>query len=131
MTFVDEVDILVEAGHGGAGAMSFRREKFVPRGGPDGGDGGKGGSVFAVDSPHTNTLIAFRFNREFHAKRGGHGEGSNRTGKDALDIELEVPVGTLIYQKPEDPSEPPMLVGDLVEAGQRVLRCPGRDRRAR
>jgi GTP-binding protein len=123
--FVDEVDILVEAGHGGAGAMSFRREKFVPRGGPDGGDGGKGGSVFAVASPHINTLIAFRFNREFHAKRGGHGEGSNRTGKDAPDIDLEVPVGTLIYQKPEDPAEPPVLVGDLVEAGQRVLLAQG------
>ena len=63
--------------------MSFRREKFVPRGGPDGGDGGKGGSVYAVASPHLNTLVSFRFNREFHAKRGGHGEGSNRTGKDA------------------------------------------------
>ena len=66
--FVDEVDILVEAGHGGAGCMSFRREKFVPRGGPDGGDGGKGGSVYAVASPHINTLISFRFNREFHAR---------------------------------------------------------------
>jgi GTP-binding protein len=123
--FVDEVDILVEAGHGGAGAMSFRREKFVPRGGPDGGDGGKGGSVFAVASPHINTLIAFRFNREFHAKGGGHGEGSNRTGKDAPDIELEVPVGTLIYSKHEDPSESPVLIGDLVEAGQRVLLAQG------
>jgi len=123
--FVDEVDILVEAGHGGAGAMSFRREKFVPRGGPDGGDGGKGGSVFAVASPHINTLIAFRFNHEFHARRGGHGEGSNRTGKDAPDIELEVPVGTLIYQKPDDPSESPVLVGDLIEAGQRMLLAQG------
>ena len=103
--FVDEVDILVEAGAGGAGCMSFRREKFVPRGGPDGGDGGKGGSVYAVASPHVNTLIAYRFNREFHARRGGHGQGSNRTGKDAPDIELEVPVGTLIYEKPEDSSD--------------------------
>ena len=99
--FVDEVDILVEAGAGGAGCVSFRREKFVPRGGPDGGDGGKGGSVYAVASPHVNTLVAYRFNREFHARRGGHGEGSNRTGKDAHDIDLEVPVGTLIYEKPE------------------------------
>ena len=123
--FVDEVDILVEAGHGGAGCMSFRREKFVPRGGPDGGDGGKGGSVFAVASPHVNTLIAFRFNREFHARRGGHGEGSNRTGKDAPDIELEVPIGTLIYQKSEDPAEDPVLIGDLVEAGQRALLAQG------
>ena len=123
--FVDEVDILVEAGAGGAGCMSFRREKFVPRGGPDGGDGGKGGSVYAVASPHVNTLIAYRFNREFHARRGGHGEGSNRTGKDAPDIELEVPVGTLIYERPTDSSEPPVLIGDLVEAGQRVLIAQG------
>jgi GTP-binding protein len=123
--FVDEVDILVEAGHGGAGAMSFRREKFVPRGGPDGGDGGKGGSVYAVASPHINTLIAFRFNREFRAKRGGHGEGSNRTGKDAQDVELEVPIGTLIYHKLEDPLEPPVVVADLVEAGQRALLAQG------
>jgi GTP-binding protein len=125
MMFVDEVDILVEAGHGGAGAMSFRREKFVPRGGPDGGDGGKGGSVYAVASPHINTLIAFRFNREFRAKRGGHGEGSNRTGKDAQDVELEVPIGTLIYHKLEDPSEAPVVVADLVEAGQRALLAQG------
>ena len=101
--FVDEVDILVEAGHGGAGAMSFRREKFVPRGGPDGGDGGKGGSVYAVASPHVNTLVAFRFNREFRAKRGGHGEGSTARAK-TRPIELEVPIGTLIYQKSEDPA---------------------------
>src|SRR5688500_4194132 len=123
--FVDEVDIVVEAGHGGAGAMSFRREKFVPRGGPDGGNGGKGGSVYAVASPHINTLIAFRYNREFKARRGGHGEGSNRTGKDAPDVELEVPVGTLIYQKSEDPDEPPVVIGDLIEAGQRVLLAKG------
>ena len=123
--FVDEVDILVEAGHGGAGCMSFRREKFVPRGGPDGGDGGKGGSVYAVASSHVNTLVAYRFNREFHAKRGGHGQGSNRTGKDAPDIDLEVPVGTLIFHKPEDPTAPPVLIGDLVNAGDRVLLAKG------
>jgi GTP-binding protein len=123
--FVDEVDILVEAGAGGAGACSFRREKFVPRGGPDGGDGGKGGSVYAVASPHINTLIAYRFNREFRAKRGGHGQGSNRTGKDAPDIDLEVPIGTLIYYKAEDPSENPTLIGDLTEEGQRVLLAQG------
>jgi GTP-binding protein len=123
--FVDEVDILVEAGHGGAGCMSFRREKFVPRGGPDGGDGGQGGSVYAVASPHVNTLVAYRFNREFHAKRGGHGQGSNRTGKDAPDIDLEVPVGTLIFQKSEDSSEPPLLIGDLVNPGERVLLAKG------
>ena len=123
--FVDEVDILVEAGAGGAGSMSFRREKFVPRGGPDGGNGGKGGSVYAVASPHINTLIAFRFNREFRAKRGGHGEGSNRTGRDAEDVELEVPIGTLIYQKSEDPAEAPVVIADLIESGQRALLAQG------
>ncbi len=123
--FVDEVDILVESGAGGAGAMSFRREKFVPRGGPDGGDGGKGGSVYAVASPHHNTLIAYRFNREFHARRGGHGQGANRTGRDADDLELEVPVGTLIYAKPAEPGADPILIGDLVEPGQRVLLAKG------
>ncbi len=123
--FVDEVDILVEAGTGGSGACSFRREKFVPRGGPDGGDGGNGGSVYAVASPHRNTLIAYRFNREFRAKRGGGGEGSNRTGKSSPDLELEVPVGTLVYEKPLDPADNPILIGDLVEAGQRVLLAQG------
>ncbi|MCM3881181.1 MAG: GTPase ObgE [Vicinamibacterales bacterium] len=123
--FVDEVDILVEAGTGGAGACSFRREKFVPRGGPDGGDGGNGGSVYAVASPHRNTLIAYRFNREFRAKRGGHGEGSNRTGKSSPDLELEVPVGTLVYEKTADPANDPILIGDLVEAGQRLLLAKG------
>jgi len=123
--FVDEVDILVEAGAGGSGCMSFRREKFVPRGGPDGGDGGHGGSVYAVASSHLNTLIPYRFNREFHAKRGAHGKGSNRTGADAPDLELEVPVGTLVYEKPADPSGDPVLIGDLVAPGQKVLLAQG------
>ena len=105
--------------------MSFRREKFVPRGGPDGGDGGRGGSVYAVASPHLNTLIPYRYNKEFRAKRGGHGEGSNRTGANAPDLDLEVPVGTLVYEKPSDPSAEPVLVGDLVAAGQRVLLAQG------
>ena len=86
--FVDEVDIRVSAGDGGRGCVSFRREKFVPRGGPDGGDGGHGGSVFLVASPHLNTLVNFRFHPEFHARRGGHGQGSNRHGKDGADLEL-------------------------------------------
>jgi GTP-binding protein len=123
--FVDEVDILVEAGGGGKGCMSFRREKFVPRGGPDGGDGGDGGSVYAVASPHLNTLIPYRFNREFHAKRGGHGMGANRTGAKSPDLDLAVPVGTLIYEKPSDPAGEPVVIADLVEAGQRVLIAQG------
>src|SRR6476646_5410108 len=83
--FVDEVDIHVAAGGGGRGCLAFRREKFVPRGGPSGGDGGHGGSVFVVASPHTNTLINFRFHPEFSAKRGEHGQGSNCTGHGGAD----------------------------------------------
>ena len=97
--FVDEVDIHVAAGHGGRGAMSFRREKFVPRGGPNGGDGGHGGSVYVTAQANLNTLLNFRFQKEFAAGRGGHGEGSNRTGRKGADIELAVPMGTVIYDK--------------------------------
>ena len=82
--FVDEVDIHVAAGHGGRGAMSFRREKFVPRGGPNGGDGGPGGSVYLTANANLNTLLNFRFQKEFAAGRGGHGEGSNRTGRKGM-----------------------------------------------
>lgn len=124
--FVDEVDIRVAAGDGGRGCLSFRREKFVPRGGPDGGDGGHGGSVYVVASPHLNTLINFRFHPEFTAERGRHGQGSNRTGHTGADLELAVPVGTLIYEigSEEDGGEPTLLA-DLTEAGQRVLVARG------
>ena len=123
--FVDEVDILVAAGNGGRGCLSFRREKCVPRGGPDGGDGGRGGSVFATASAHLNTLISFRFHSEFRARRGAHGKGANRTGPDGDDLNLEVPVGTLVYERPEDPTQPLVLIGDLTEPGQRVLVAQG------
>jgi GTP-binding protein len=118
--FVDEVDIHVEAGSGGRGCLAFRREKRVPRGGPSGGDGGPGGSIYVVASPHTNTLINFRFHPEFAADRGGHGEGSNRTGRSGQDLELDVPIGTLVYEK-----DPPRLLADLAEDGQRVLVARG------
>jgi GTPase len=95
--FVDEVDVLVAAGKGGRGSISFRREKFIPRGGPDGGDGGPGGSVYLVASPHHNTLVNFRFHPEFSAEPGGNGSGSNRTGKTGKDLYLDVPVGTTAY----------------------------------
>jgi GTPase len=95
--FVDEVDVLVAAGKGGRGSISFRREKFIPRGGPDGGDGGPGGSVYLVASPHHNTLVNFRFHPEFSAEPGGNGAGSNRTGKTGKDLYLQVPVGTTAY----------------------------------
>jgi GTPase len=123
--FVDEVDIHVEAGHGGAGCLAFRREKFVPRGGPSGGDGGLGGSVYVVASPHTNTLINYRFHPEFSAERGDHGQGSNRTGANGADLELAVPIGTLVYEKTNDPGHPLNLIADLASEGQRVLIAKG------
>jgi len=122
--FVDEVDIQILAGDGGNGCMAFRREKFVPRGGPSGGDGGKGGSVFLVASPHHNTLVTYRFHPEFKAERGQHGQGSNRTGQTAEDLEIGVPPGTLIFEK--DPAGGEMrLLGDLAEEGQRILVAKG------
>src|SRR5688572_33303529 len=104
--FVDEVDIHIAAGDGGRGCLAFRREKRVPRGGPSGGDGGHGGSIFIVASPHTNTLITYRFHPEFSAERGAHGQGSNRTGHTGDDLELPVPIGTLVYEKSDDPDTP-------------------------
>jgi GTP-binding protein len=95
--FIDEVIITVKAGDGGNGCLAFRREKFVPRGGPSGGDGGHGGNVVLKASTHHNTLLHFRFNPEHTADRGKHGEGSNRTGKDGPDVEVPVPVGTIVY----------------------------------
>jgi GTPase len=95
--FIDEVVISVKAGNGGNGCLAFRREKFVPRGGPSGGDGGRGGDVVLVASEHHNTLLHFRFNPEHTAERGRHGEGSNRTGRDGSSIELPVPVGTIVF----------------------------------
>jgi GTP-binding protein len=123
--FVDEVDIHVAAGNGGRGCLAFRREKFVPRGGPSGGDGGHGGSVFVVASPHTNTLINYRFHPELTAKRGDHGQGSNCTGQSGDDLELAVPIGTLIYEKTGNPQEPYKLLADLTVEGQRVLVARG------
>jgi GTP-binding protein len=95
--FIDEVTISVKAGDGGNGCLAFRREKFVPRGGPSGGDGGRGGDVVLVASEHYNTLLHFRFNPEHTAERGRHGEGSNRTGRSGESAELPVPVGTIVY----------------------------------
>jgi GTP-binding protein len=123
--FVDEVDIHVEAGHGGRGCLAFRREKFVPRGGPSGGDGGHGGSVYLVASPHINTLINFRFHPEFQAQRGEHGMGSNCTGHGGGDLELAVPIGTLVYEKTAEGDPPYRLLADLADEGQRVLVAKG------
>jgi GTP-binding protein len=113
--FVDEAKIYVKAGGGGNGCMAFRREKFVPRGGPSGGDGGSGGSIVLEATPHDNTLLRYRYNREFKADRGRHGEGSNCTGHSGEDMILTVPVGTLVYDEQSGD-----LLADLTTAGQRV-----------
>jgi GTP-binding protein len=122
--FVDEVDIHVLAGDGGRGCLSFRREKYIPRGGPDGGDGGHGGSVFVVAAPTKNTLVDFRFHPEFKAARGQHGQGSNRTGSSAEDLEISVPIGTLVFERDAGGGEP-RLLADLAEEDQRVLVAQG------
>ncbi len=117
--FVDEAKISVKAGDGGNGCVAFRREKFVPRGGPSGGDGGDGGSIFVEANPNDNTLLRYRYNREFKAERGRHGEGSNCTGHSGADTVLQVPVGTLVYD------ESNRILADLAAPGQRVLVAHG------
>jgi len=118
--FVDEAKILVKAGDGGNGCVAFRREKFVPRGGPSGGDGGHGGSIYLQANPNDNTLLRYRYNREFKADRGRHGEGSNCSGHSGADMNLLVPVGTLAYD--EQTGE---TIADLSVPGQRVLIAQG------
>ena len=118
--FVDEAKISVKAGDGGNGCVAFRREKYVPRGGPSGGDGGRGGSVYLEANPNDNTLLRYRYNREFKADRGRHGEGSNCTGISGDDMILKVPVGTLVFDAGED-----QLLADLKQPGQRVLVAQG------
>ena len=97
--FIDKVDIYVRAGDGGAGAVSFRREKYVPYGGPDGGDGGRGGNIVFVADPSLNTLLAFRYRKKFIAENGAPGRGSKLHGKNGADVIIKVPYGTLIIDK--------------------------------
>jgi GTP-binding protein len=118
--FVDEAKISVKAGDGGNGCVAFRREKYVPRGGPSGGDGGRGGSVYLEANPNDNTLLRYRYNREFKADRGRHGEGSNCTGVSGDDTILKVPVGTLVFDATGN-----MLLADLKRPGQRLLVAQG------
>jgi GTP-binding protein len=118
--FVDEAKILVKGGDGGNGCVAFRREKYVPRGGPSGGDGGHGGSIFLEANPNDNTLLRYRYNREFKADRGRHGEGSNCTGHSGQDMILQVPVGTLAYDEQSGET-----IADLATAGQRVMVAHG------
>ena len=120
MQFLDEARILVKAGDGGNGCMAFRREKYVPKGGPSGGDGGRGGDVYLVANAHQNTLLQFSYNPEHKAERGRHGEGSNKTGADGRSIEIEMPAGTVVY----DEATGERLV-DLAEPGQRFLVARG------
>jgi GTP-binding protein len=118
--FIDEVRILVKAGDGGNGCLAFRREKYVPRGGPSGGDGGRGGDVVMVSTEHQNTLLQFRYNPEHTAQRGRHGEGSNRTGAEGRSIEVEVPVGTIVYDEPTGER-----LYDFTHAGERFTVARG------
>lgn len=122
MRFVDEAVISVEAGDGGNGVASFRREKFVPFGGPDGGDGGRGGSVYIVADEDTNTLVDYRYTRKFRAERGKNGAGANCAGRGGADIFLNVPIGTTIVDI--DSGD---IIGDLVENGQKILVAAGGD----
>lgn len=117
--FIDYVKIKVKAGKGGNGCVSFRREKFVPKGGPDGGNGGNGGSIIIKVDPGRNTLLEYRYKKTFKAQKGRHGEGSNRKGKTADNIYLYVPMGTII--KDEDD----LILADLCEAGQEYIAAMG------
>jgi len=118
--FIDEARIRVKAGDGGNGCMAFRREKFVPRGGPSGGDGGRGGDVVMESSESHNTLVHFRFHPEYNAERGRHGEGSNRTGREGDSVVLKVPVGTILYDDATGER-----VHDFKAAGERVIIARG------
>lgn len=120
MRFVDEAKIKVEAGKGGNGCLSFRREKFIPFGGPDGGDGGDGGSVFLQANSDLNTLIDFRYQRNFKAENGQGGMGSNCTGKKGDDLIIPVPVGTMVYDL-----ETNELIGDIRKNGEKLLVAQG------
>lgn len=118
--FIDEVTIHVKAGDGGNGCLAFRREKYVPRGGPSGGDGGRGGDVALVANENYNTLLHFRFNPEHKAGRGRHGEGSNKTGRDGESIDLPVPVGTAVYDAGTGE-----LIHDFTKPGERFVVARG------
>jgi GTPase len=118
--FIDEAKITVHAGDGGHGCIAFRREKFVPRGGPSGGDGGNGGSIYLVANDQENTLLKFRYNHAFRANRGRHGEGSNKHGKSGDDLEISVPLGTVVFD-----FESGDLLHDFTEPRERVLIASG------
>ena len=122
MKFLDKQKIYVRSGDGGAGCVGFRREKYIEFGGPDGGDGGRGGSIIVECVENLNTLIDFRYQQHFKARRGGHGQGRNKNGKAAEDVILKVPIGTQIFS-----SEDKDLMGDLINPGQRMVLAKGGD----
>ncbi len=118
--FVDHAKIYVSSGHGGSGCVSFLREKFMPKGGPDGGDGGRGGDVIILGDPHMRSLLDFRGGKHFRAGRGQHGKGSNRHGKSGKDVIIKVPPGTMIYNAETDE-----LIGDIQQPGDRIVVAKG------
>ncbi len=118
--FVDRVKIFVKGGDGGRGCSSFRRETFVPMGGPDGGNGGSGGDVILIGRVNQNTLLPLRFHTEFRAKRGGHGGPGNRTGRDAVDTRIDVPLGTIVREEGTD-----LVLGEVVADGEELLIARG------
>lgn len=120
MKFIDVARIRVKAGDGGAGAVSFRREKFVPKGGPDGGDGGRGGNVVVRANAHLNTLLDFHFKKTYRAERGAHGQGALKTGKSGKDVVLQVPVGTVVRD-----ANTGDVLGDLTHDGDEVIVARG------
>lgn len=120
MKFIDEAIIKVEAGRGGNGCLSFRREKFIPRGGPDGGDGGDGGSIYLEATTDLNTLVDFRYKRQYKAENGQAGRGANCSGKKGEDLIIQVPLGTMIFD-----AETRELLGDINRAGERLLIAQG------
>lgn len=120
MKFLDEAKIYIRSGDGGNGCVSFRREKFIPLGGPDGGNGGRGGSVIAECVSGLNTLIDYRYQQHFKAKKGQHGMGSNCTGESAKDLVMQLPVGTQIFEEDKE-----TLVADLTRVGQRIVLAQG------
>ncbi|MEE9226919.1 MAG: GTPase ObgE [Acidobacteriota bacterium] len=119
-SFLDEVKVFIQGGNGGNGCISFRREKFVPKGGPNGGDGGEGGSVFVQVEGSLTTLVDFRFHHHFRAGRGEHGQGSRKAGKNGRDVVLMVPPGTRVLDEHKV-----ILIGDLFEPGERLLVAAG------
>ena len=124
--FVDEIDVFVKGGDGGAGCVSFRREKFVPVRWPDGGDGGDGGSIWLEAAPQLTTLLDFHYRRHYHAERGTHGQGSNRHGASGDDLILKVPLGTVVADRDTGES-----LGDLTDARPAHARDPRLARRTR